>query len=475
LQAVEVNFDGITYAKGAAVLKQLAAYVGMEDFLAAMRCYFERHKFGNTTLADLLSALAEASGRDLSHWSAQWLETAGINTLRAEAAVDGEGRYSSFAVLQSPPADAHVLRDHRLAIGLYAVDGDKLIRVHRVELDVSGPRTDVPELVGVTRPDLLIVNDDDLTYCKMRLDGHSLATVLTRIGDLSESLPRALCWAAAWDMTRDGELAARDYLRLVLAGAAEESDIGVLHSLHRHAITALADYAEPAWAPQGLQGYAEAACQAMLDAAPGSDHQLAWVRTFAQAARSADHLAMIGGLLDGTVTINGLRVDAELRWSLLQALVALGASGDAEIEAELTRDLTASGQRRAATARALRPTAEAKAEAWRLATEDDEQPNAISEATIRGFQHPAQGDLLAPYAERYFDVVGEVWQRRSSEVAQTMVTGLFPSVTAQSTVDFADAYLGGHDVPPALRRLLLEGRSEVVRALRARARDAAAG
>jgi aminopeptidase N len=473
LEAVEVNFDGITYAKGAAVLKQLAAYVGIEAFLGAMQRYFRRHQYGNTTLVDLLGALAEASGRDLSQWSAQWLETAGINTIRADATVDDDGRYASFAVLQSPPAAGDVLRDHRLAIGLYDLEGDKLIRVHRVELDVSGPRTEVPELVGATQPDLLIVNDDDLTYCKMRLDERSLRTVLSRIGDLADSLPRALCWSAAWDMTRDGELAARDYLRLVLAGVDAESDIGVVHSLHRHAIMAISDYADPAWAPEGRQRFADAAVQAMLAAAPGSDYQLAWTRAFAHSARSEQHLRMIRGLLDGTATVDGLRVDAELRWTLLHSLVALGVAGDPEIDAELTRDPTASGQRRAATARALRPTPEAKAEAWRLATEDDDLPNAISEAVIRGFKHPTQEELLAPYTKRYFAVVGDVWRRRTSEVAQSMVVGLFPSAVEQSTLDATDEYLRTQDVPPALRRLLLEERAEVARALRARARDAA--
>jgi aminopeptidase N len=211
----------------------------------------------------------------------------------------------------------------------------------------------------------------------------------------------------------------------------------------------------------------------MLAAAPGSDRQLAWARAFAQAARSAEHLAMIRGLLDGTASIDGLRVDAELRWSLLHALVALGAATDAEIDAEVERDPTAYGQRRAATARALRPSAAAKREAWRLATEDDDLPNAISEAVVRGFQHPAQAELLAPYTDRYFQVVGDVWRRRSSEVAQTMVVGLFPSTIAQSTVDAAERYLATEEVPPPLGRLILEGRSEVARALRARARDTA--
>src|SRR5829696_8523322 len=213
LQAVEVNFDGITYAKGASVLKQLAAYVGIEEFLRAMRVYFRRHEYGNTTLADLLAVLEEESGRNLSRWSAQWLETAGINTLRAEFTLDDQGRYASFGLVQEPATGSGVLRDQRLTVGRYTVDGEKLVRVGRVELDVRGARTEVPELVGVAQPDLLLVNDDDLTYAKVRLDERSLATLVARVADIDDPLPRAMCWGAAWDMTRDGEMAARDYVQ----------------------------------------------------------------------------------------------------------------------------------------------------------------------------------------------------------------------------------------------------------------------
>jgi aminopeptidase N len=475
LQAVEVNFDGITYAKGASVLKQLAAYVGIEPFLAGVRAYFRRYEFSNTTLADLLAELTQASGRDLSWWSAQWLEQPGINTIRAESTVDDDGRYASFALVQGAPPGRDVLRDHRLAIGLYGGDGDKLIRLDRLELDVSGARTEVPELVGVARPDLLLVNDEDLTYCKIRLDEHSLATVTNRIADLSESLPRTLCWSATWDMTRDGEMPARDYVRLVLGGIGGERDVGVLQSLQRQAQSALSRLADPAWAPTGWSRYADAALAFLRAAEPGSDHQLLWMRSFAAAARSAEHLDLIRGVLTGTEVVPGLRVDTEMRWALLWSLVALGRADDAEIDAELERDPTSAGQRRAATARALRPTAEAKAEAWRLATEDDELPNAINEAIVNGFWHPTQEELLAPYVRRYFEVVAEVWERRSSETAQNVAVGLFPEIIDQSTVDAADAFLAGPGVPPALHRLVDEGRAETVRALRGRARDAAAG
>jgi aminopeptidase N len=473
VEAVEVNFDGITYAKGASVLKQLAAYVGIEAFLRGVRSYFRAHEYTNTTLADLLRALEEASGRDLSTWSRQWLEMAGINAIRADFTLDADGRYTSFGLVQSAPPDHDVLRDHRLAIGLYGLEGDKLIRKDRIELDVTGARTEVPELLGVAQPDLLLVNDDDLTYCKVRLDDRSLRTVTGRIADLTDSLPRALCWSAAWDMTRDGELAARDYLRLVLNGIGGEGEIGVLLSLHRQALAALTNFADASWAPAGWEEFAAAALAALRTAAPGSDHQLAWMRAFASAARSDEHLAVLRRVLDGTEVIDGLRVDAEMRWALLHALVAMGKAGDDEIRAEEERDPTASGHRRAATARALRPTAAAKAEAWRLATEDDELPNATNEALIRGFAHPAQEELQRPYVARFFEVVPDVWERRSSELAQNVAVGLFPDLIDQSVVDAADAFLADPSVPPALRRLIAEGRAETARALRARDRDRA--
>src|SRR5215472_6552613 len=218
IAAVEVNFDGITYAKGAAVLKQLVAYVGLDNFLAGLRTYFSQHAWANATLGDLLEPLAAASGRDLAGWSKQWLETAGVNTLRPEYTLAADGTFAEFAIRQEAPEAHPVLRDHRIAIGLYDRTAAGLVRRRRVETDVCGERTVVAELNGESRPDLVLVNDDDLTYAKIRLDPHSMDTLLASIGTFTESLPAALCWAAAWDMCRDGELAARDYVRLVLAG-----------------------------------------------------------------------------------------------------------------------------------------------------------------------------------------------------------------------------------------------------------------
>ena len=482
VQTAEVNFDGITYAKGASVLKQLGAYVGVDAFLAGLREYFVEHAYGNTTLADLLRALEKASGRDLGDWSRLWLETTGINTITPEINLAADGTMDSVTLVQTAPdtnsAD-NVLRPHRLAVGLYDDDADgRLVRGHRVELDVVGARTEIPELTGRPRPAMLLVNDDDLTYCKLRLDDHSLATLVGGgLSALADSLPRALAWSAAWDMTRDAELATRDYLALVVANIDAETDIGVVQSVHRQLRRALEIYADPDWAPTGWATWADKCTQAMRSAAPGSDHQLAWVLAFLGSARTPEHAQVARGLLDGSEILDGLSLDTDLRWSIVRTLSALGSFGSDEIDAEADRDATAAGQRAAATAHALVPTAKAKSDAWRLATVDDSVPNAMQEAVIAGFSHPTQGALVAPYVQTYFDSIRAVWDRRTSELAQNVVVGLFPSWTSTitpETVAAADAFLATADVPAALARLVTEGRADVVRALAARAADAGA-
>ena len=479
LQAVEVNFDGITYAKGASVLKQLVSYVGQDEFLSGLRLYFSRHAYGNATFDDLLGALTEASGRDLSGWSAQWLRTTGLNSLSPSFTVGENGRYTAFEVVQGGARPgAGELRTHRLAVGIYgdSQEGDergsgKLVRQHRVELDVYGDRTEVPELVGVDAGALVLVNDDDLTYCTMRLDERSLTTLIDRIGDIAEPLPRTLCWSAAWEMTREAELRARDFVALVTAGLAAESEVGVVQRLLLQAQTALASYAEPGWAvTEGWPTFVARLLE-LAHADPGSDHQLAIVNALAGSVLTGEAIDTIGGWRSGEKPLEGLTVDTDLRWRLLHALVAHGAAGEAEIEAEYALDNTATGRRMTERARALIPTPEAKAEAWRRAVEDDSLPNAINSAIIMGFSHPAQQALLVDYVPRYFAAVDDVWARRSSEQAQPMVQGLFPSwAVEQATVEQADAWLEG-DHPSALRRLVTEGRAGVVRALAAREFD----
>ncbi|MEK6442200.1 aminopeptidase N [Pseudonocardia sp. T1-2H] len=480
LQAVEVNFDGITYAKGASVLKQLVAYVGLEPFLAGLRDYFEAHKWGNATFDDLLSALEKASGRDLSDWGAQWLRTTGLNLLRPSFEVAPDGTFTSFEVVQGGARPgAGELRTHRVAVGVYddAADGaaaGKLVRTHRVEVDVTGERTAVEALVGVPRGKLVLVNDDDLTYCALRLDPDSLATLVDRIGDIADPLPRTLCWSAAWEMTREAELKARDFVTLVAGRFGSETEIGVVQRLLLQAQTATASYAGGNWAAERGWPLLTDALRFRLDTAPpGSDAQLAVVNSLAGSVLPDGTLEQMKGWLAGTDVPEGLTVDTDLRWRLLQALVAHGKAGEAEIDAELQRDPTAAGNRQAERARSLVPTPEAKARAWDRAVHDDELPNAVNEAIIGGFSHPAQRHLLGEYVEKYFAEVADVWARRTSERAQSVVLGLFPSwAVEQSTVEAADAWLADESHPPALRRLVTEGRAGIVRALAAREFDA---
>ncbi|MGW4542962.1 aminopeptidase N [Streptomyces chartreusis] len=483
LDDVLVNFDGITYAKGASVLKQLVAYVGQDEFFKGVQAYFKRHAFGNTRLTDLLGALEETSGRDLKTWSKQWLQTAGINILRPEITTDADGVITSFAIRQEAPAlpagaqGEPTLRPHRIAVGLYNLDeaSGKLLRDERIELDVDGELTAVQQLVGTRRPDVILLNDDDLSYAKVRLDEQSLAVVTEHLGDFEASLPRALCWASSWDMTRDAELATRDYLSLVLSGIGKESDIGVVQSLQRQVKLAIELYAAPATREALLTRWTDATLAHLRAAEPGSDHQLAWARAFAAAARTPEQLDLLDALLDGSQTIVGLAVDTELRWAFVQRLAAVGRFDEAEIAGEYERDRTAAGERHAATARAGRPTAEAKAEAWASVVESDKLPNAVQEAVIGGFVQTDQRELLAAYTDKYFEVVKGVWDSRSHEIAQQIAVGLYPALQiSEETLRKTDDWLSSAQPNAALRRLVSESRAGVERALRAQEADAAA-
>ncbi|MCJ0903205.1 aminopeptidase N [Rhodococcus sp. ARC_M6] len=483
LAAVEVNFDGITYAKGASVLKQLVAYVGLEPFLAGLREYFREHAFGNATFDDLLGALEKSSGRDLSDWGTQWLKTTGLNILRPDFDIDADGKFTRFAILQDGAAPgAGEYRVHRIAVGIYDdVDG-ALVRTHRVELDLDAtPSTDVPEMVGIHRGQLVLVNDDDLTYCSVRLDPQSLATAIDRVGDVAESLPRTLVWSAAWEMTRQAELKARDFVALVQRGISSETEVGVVQRLLLQAQTAIGSYADPAWASaEGWAGFANRLLELAREAEAGSDHQLAFVNALTGVALSPWHTEVLQELLDAdpaTVGLDGLVVDTDLRWRIVGALAAAGEIDSTGIEtpfidSEAQRDPTAAGARQAAAAAAGRPQAAVKEQVWAKVVGDDSVPNITARSIIGGFAREGQDDLLEPFVSRYFGDIAAVWERRSSEVAQTVVVGLYPSWSiTEESVAAADRFLTG-DIPPALRRLVVEGQAGVVRSLAARKFDA---
>lgn len=487
LEDVQVNFDGITYAKGGSVLKQLVAWVGIDAFFAGVSAYFKKHHHSNTELRDLLVELEATSGRDLSEWSKLWLETAGVNTLRPEIEVDESGVITAFAVLQEAPADHPTLRPHRLAIGVYgfatdesapfgadtASAGGKLERTHRVEVDVDGARTEVPELVGVHRGDLVLLNDDDLAYAKIRLDEQSRRTAIEHLASIANPLARSIVWGAMWDATRDAESPASDYVRLVLGNIATETESTTIRTTLSQLLLTARSYVAPAKVDATVRTVGDTLWQLASSAEAGSDAQFQFVKFFAQIASTPEHVAALQGLRDGSVTLQGLEIDTDLRWELLEGLVLAGAAGDAEVDAELAADKTASGEQAAARARATIPTAEGKLAAFSSLVDSSEAPNAIVRQTTVGFQHTNSPVVLEGLVSKYFDVLTRIWAERSYHIADTIVSGLYPAPLASVELrDAANAWLEAHPETPALRRIVSENLAGTERALRVQAADA---
>ena len=474
LEDVEVNFDGITYAKGASVLKQLVAYVGREPFTAGLREYFSKHAWQNTTLADLLGHLESASGRDLRAWSTLWLETAGVNTLRLDVTEDENGAITAAAVTQSAVEAFPTLRPHTLAIGSYDVQGGHLVRVSQVEIDIDGERTEVPQLVGQRRPDLLLLNDEDLAYAKIRLDERSTATMLANPRGFTSSLPRALALGAAWDMTRDAEMSGRDFCDLVLKTLPGESDSTLLRVLLSQLQTTARQYVAPEHRDETLASLTAGLRGLATSAVPGCDAQLQLVSAFCGYAHRDEDVAWVRGLLEGSAMLDGLAIDTEMRWTLLTSLATAGAALQSEIEAERQQDNTATGRERAARALAAIPTAEAKAKAWQQVIEQEGLPNQTVTAVAQGFVRVHDTALLTPYIQKYHEMLTTLWASRTHAIAESVVEGFYPVTLANR--ELLDASQGWLDANPeataALRRVVSENRDAVTRALAAQQRDA---
>ncbi|VXC04872.1 aminopeptidase N [Plantibacter sp. T3] len=474
LEDVQVNFDGITYAKGGSVLKQLAAWVGIEAFFAGVGNYFRKHEFGNTVLDDLLVELEATSGRDLREWSKLWLETAGVGTLSPEFTVDADGAFTAFAVRQTVPADYDTLRPHRLAIGLYRLQDGKLVRTQRVELDVDGALTEVPELVGETQPDLVLLNDDDLAYAKIRLDERSLATAIGHLASIKDPLARSLVWGAAWDATRDAESSASDYVELVLGNIATETESTTLRTTLGQLGLAARNYVAPERRLATISRVGDALWTLAQEAEAGSDAQFQFVKFFAALASTPEHGEHLRALRDGSAALPGLEIDTDLRWELLEGLVILGLADGSDIDAALAEDNTANGAQAAARARATIPTVEGKRAAFDSVVEHDDQPNAIVRNVGLGFGHVIDPAVLQPLVEPYFAALTSVWESRSYKIAEYIVEGLYPAALASTELrDRTRAWLEANADVPALRRMLVEALAGVERALAAQARDAA--
>ena len=470
LSQAQANFDGISYAKGASVLKALISDLGRDAFFAAIRAYLTAHSWGNATLADLMTALEASSGRSLAEWSKAWLETAGPNTLKAEFTVGADGEFSGFAVLQEAPPEHPTLRPHHIAIGLYERDdAGALVRTHQVQADLTGARTELPGLIGRRQPDLVLLNDDDLDYAIIRFDERSLATLTESIGRFRDGLARTICWAAVIDMTAQAELSIPAFTAILAAGMGSESSISVLRELHKHASQLLTFAADPASVGDVKRQLAAEAVRRLRAAPPGGDHQLAWAQLFGWTATAPDQLDLLEGLLSGSEVIEGLVVDTELRWRLLKRLAAVGRAGDAQIDAELTRDHTNAGQRHAAACRASIPDAEHKAAAWRALTESDGLGIEEIVAIGLGFNQVEHAGLLAGFTERFFAELPEVWARHDGLLRVVLGKLLFPYPAASpELLKRVDAYLAAPDLDLALARAVIEGRDTVDKALRSR-------
>ena len=482
LHDVEVNFDGITYAKGASVLAALVGYVGRENFFTGIQRYLAAHAYSNAELGDLLRKLEAVSGRDLSSWTRLWLQEAGVTTLRLEVVTDADGVITQAAVRQEIPADSPAsLRPHRVAIGSYSPTGrgadTRLERTGCIELDVDGELTQVPELVGAKRADVLVLNDDDLTYAKVRLDEESLSHGLTHIETFAESLPRSIVLASAWDMVRDGELAASHFLKAALQALDVEEHSSVIQGLLGRITTCLSAFLPPAVRRDLAPGTADRLLELARAAQAGSDKQLQLVRAVAAHAVTGEQLDIVAGFLEGTSALEGLDVDQDLRWDLLTGLVAAGRFGEDRIHAEEARDRTTTGRERAAEARASIPTPEAKEATWRALVDDASMPNETQVRVLRGLTSvERRPDLLVPFVSEYVEAIDSLWSSRTFHMAENLLTGLWSCATVG--LDGADpaaaleVWLESHaQAPAALRRIVRENLDDTRRVARAQAAE----
>lgn len=473
LEDVQVNFDGITYAKGASVLKQLVAWVGRDAFFRGVASYFKKHQWKNTELTDLLVELEKESGRELSSWSKLWLETAGVNTLKPKIE-SKDGVISSFVIEQTPQEGHDYLRPHRMGVGLFNLAGGKLMRVENVELDVAGKETKVDQLVGKKLPDLVLLNDGDLAYAKIRLDEASRKVALENLSGIEDSLARTLVWTAAWDATRDGEAPASEFVKLVLDHIASETESTTVTTLLRQLVTTGVLYVHGSKREQTLSAIADGLIALTESAKPGSDNQLQFAKFVPQFARTTEQLSWLESVLTGSKKIAGLEVDQDLRWELLTGLVIGGRAGEKEIAAELTRDNTANGQKFAAACRAAIPTAEAKQTAWHTLTETEEYSNTLVNSASLAFGRVNDLSLLTAYADKYHDVALKIWNSRTYHIAAYLLTNLYPVQLANNELaEKTRALIEKPEIKekPALRRILVENLAGLERGLKAQEVD----
>jgi aminopeptidase N len=470
IEDVQVNFDGITYAKGGSVLKQLVAWVGEDAFFRGVHNYFVKHQWSNATLADFLEELEDTSGRKLRGWSELWLETAGVNTLYPEISVDDSGVITSFQIRQTAPVEWPTLRPHRLAVGFYNPGEDGILqRVWRTELDIDGELSEVSEALGQVRPELILINDDDLAYAKIRLDEHSRAAAIRGLSRIASPLARALIWGSLWDSTRDAETPPQEFIELVLGNIASESESTTIRTALGQLSLVARNYVTPERRSEVLEHVATRLWDLASSAATGSDSQFQLVKAYAMLASTTEHADILRSLLEGRISLAGLVIDTDLSWELLAGLALVGAADKAEIEAALAKDNTSNGQQAAARARSLIPTTENKRAVFTELVTSPDTPNAIVRSLTLGYDLAHDPSALEPLVDDYFSMLENMWNERTYKIAEYLAEGLYPSsLVSEDLVRKSLQWLESHPSIPALRRIVEENLAGVERSLRVR-------
>ena len=469
-----VNFDGITYAKGASVLKQLVFYVGRERFFEGIHNYLIRHAYSNATLSDLLGELEKTSGRDLKAWSAKWLEESGINTIAADIKTNANGTIAELKLTQSAPAEHPVLRPHRLAIGFYNEDAEtgKIVRTEQFELDVDGETTIVEAAAGKQRPAFVLINDDDLTYTKIRFDAESQAFAEANLQRFDDALARAVTWLAFWDMTRDGEFPAERFVDMTLRLLATETESTTFRYALACMSTTAHHYVDPARREEVLRHVAAELWTLANAAEAGSDTQFQLATAYLGYGEEGDaaFAANARGLLDGTVTLDGLDIDNNFTWTIIQSLTSVNEMTNEDVDAQLAKKDTTENREFAYGARASMATVEAKEWAWDQALHNDELTNSQLEAVARGFSATPRADLVEPFAAKYFETVDWVWANKTYHMAEALLNGLYPGYADPATLTkLGDAWLEEHIAADnALKRLIVENVASSHRTLKVR-------
>ncbi|MFD3732350.1 aminopeptidase N [Streptomyces sp. NPDC058632] len=484
-----LNFDGISYAKGASALRQLVAWLGQDAFLAGINTHIDRHKFANATLTDFIDSLASATDRDVQAWATAWLTTTGVDTLTPHLhtehghwhltiqhepspsqpsepapAKDRDGREP----LTTPKPDAGI-RPHRITLGLYDHDlHDAHGLTLRKHLDVDLPTTDGIDISAAgPRPALLVLNDGDLTYAKIRFDHESTHTLRTRLSGLPDPLTRAVVWNALRDAVRDGELPPTDYLDIARTHLPHETDLALVQGVLAFAATHVTDhYLTPGGRPAALATLTDLCRDLIRRTEDGDNPGLRLIAVRHRIDTAAHPHTIAAWLTEGTVP-GGPELDPELRWRILTRLAVLDATDEAAITAELANDPSAAGQEGAARCRAALPHEDAKNRAWDAMFHTDNLSTYLFTATAQGFWQPEQADLTRPYVARYYKDAVALAARRGPAIAEAAGHWAFPAHAIDpETLRLGQKCLRKADPTPALHRKLVDQLDDLARALR---------